>query len=195
MYDLPEKRWPFSYIFWKSWRFVAIRPKVHTQGRRRRRSSARAVIHRCPPLRHSTQLFSAACHSEKERKNYTTKNNNTIKNSQRSAAAAATAQERQKIRNKSIICVRYYYAWKWGRLLLLSGWQKNNWQPQRNAHTHRQGGKWSSPGALYSCPILEGGNITKVSVQSGFFLFFHFVKILVCAFVLSLFTFFLSFFF
>jgi hypothetical protein len=32
--------------------------------------------------------------------------------------------------------VRYYYAWKWGRLLLLSGWQKNNWQPQRNAHTH-----------------------------------------------------------
>lgn len=40
---------------------VAIRPKVHTQGRRRRRSSARAVIHRCPPLRHSTQLFPAAC--------------------------------------------------------------------------------------------------------------------------------------
>lgn len=129
---------------------------------------------------------------KKKRKNYTTKNNNTIKNSQRSAAAA---QERQKIRNKSIICVRYYYAWKWGRLLLLSGWQKNNWQPQRNAHTHRQGGKWSSPGALYSCPILEGGNITKVSVQSGFFLFFHFVKILVCAFLLSLFTFFSFFFF
>lgn len=131
---------------------------------------------------------------KERRKNYTTKNNNTIKNSQRSAAAAA--QERQKIRNKSIICVRYYYAWKWGRLLLLSGWQKNNWQPQRNAHTHTHT-RWKMEfsGCFIFMSNTGGANITKVSVQSGFFLFFHFVKILVCAFLLSLFTFFSFFFF
>jgi hypothetical protein len=103
---------------------------------------------------------------KERRKNYTTKNNNTIKNSQRSAAAAA--QERQKIRNKSIILhgnedVCYYYQV-----------DKKTIDSHRemHTHTHTQGGKWSSPGALYSCPILEGPTLQRfLSSQVSFFSF------------------------
>lgn len=144
MNDLPEKRWPFSYIL----EVLEIRGNSSKSPHTRPPSSSVVRAGRYSPLpataaQHAIIFRRLSVWKKKERKNYTTKNNNTIKNSQRSAAA----QERQKIRNKSIILVRYYYAWKWGRLFL-SGWQKkNNWQ--MHTHTHTQGGKWSSPGALF----------------------------------------------